>query len=170
MIIFAILMAFAWAIGGEKYFGSWRRGVLISLVSLGIGLCMNIPIWANGALVAMFYIYQALFYDDGIKLIWEPGHSVKDKVIGWMILFINGAICGAYPFIIWGSQGLWIKGLIYVVISGLAFCFICWLSNGLKWCWNGCKRVKEVGIWCPADAWWWACWIYGAILGVLSIW
>jgi hypothetical protein len=168
MIILAIFMAFAWAIGGEKYFGKWRRGVLVAALSVVIGFAMQITWWGIGLLAAMFYIYQLLFYDDGIKAIW--GDANLREWVGWAILLINGWICGLYPFVIWGSQGDWMKGLLCMSISGFAFCFICWLSNGLKWSWNGCYRIKEVGIWCPGDAWWWACWIYGLILGGLSIW
>jgi hypothetical protein len=164
MIIFAILMAFAWAIGGEKYFGKWRRGVLVAILSVLLGIYLQLAWYWILILAGMFYLYQALFYDDAIKLIWEDHNPM-----GWPILFINGAICGLYPAVIWAARGHWLYGWYHAMAAGAAFCFICWLSNGLKWSWNGCKRIYGVGWWCPADAWWWACWIYGLILGVLSI-
>lgn len=164
MILLAILMAFAWAIGGEKYFGKWRRGVLVAAVSVVMGIGMHLPLLWLIALAAMFYLYQLLSYDKAIGMIWDNHNPA-----GWVILFLNGAICGAYPALINGARGDWVGALFSVVAAGVGFCLACWLSNGLKWSWNGCYRVKDVGVWCPGDAWWWACWIYGLILGALSI-
>lgn len=161
-ILLVLLMGFAWSIGGEKYFGRWRRGVLVSIVSIGIGIVSGIPYWALGALIPMFYIYQALFYDMGIRMIWPGAGDKKNVLLGLLILFANGVICGAFPAVIKQS-------VVLVIFSGFAFIFICWLSNSLKWGWNGCYRISEVKVWCPQDTWWWACWIYGIILGALSI-
>ena len=172
LILLTILTGFAWAIGGEHFFGKWRRGVLVSLCMVGIGLVVGIPWWALIGLAGMFYLYQALFYDMGIQLVWTPGSPLLDRVMGWMILAVNGLICGLMPLLIWYSQGEWVKGTIAISLSAIGFPFICWLSNGLHWGWNGCKRLwfgsESVKWWCPADTWWWACFLYGIILGAVS--
>ena len=169
--ILMVLMGFAWAIGGEKYFGRWRRGVLISIVSVLIGLVIGVPWWGLLILASMFYIYQALFYDMGIKLIWPDPNTQQErnKILGWLILFCNGLICGLYPMAIQLFQCKWIMAGVALIGSGLGFCLISWLSNGLKWGWNGCTRIGDVKVWCPKDTWWWACWLYGIILGAVSI-
>ena len=172
LIVLTLLMGFAWAIGGEHLFGKWKRGVLVSLVSVGIGLVVGVPWWGLLAVAGMFYLYQALFYDMAIQMVWTPQSPWYTKLAGWFLLFVNGLMCGLLPLVLWVSQGLWLKGVIAAVISGIGFMFICWLSNGLKWGWNGCYRINvgtgQISYWCPKDTWWWACWLYGIILGVVS--
>ena len=170
-LILISLMGFAWAIGGEKYFGKWKRGILVSAVSIAIGVYLSLPWYALVTLGAMFYLYQLLFYDMGIKMIWPAPYTAqnRDKLLGWLILIANGLICGLFPMTIRLFQAQWVRSGIDLILAAIGFCLICILSNGLKWSWNGCLRVKEVKIWCPADSWWWACWIYGLILGAVSI-
>ena len=125
MLLLVILMGFAWAIGGEHGFGKWRRGVLISLVSVLMGIVLGISWWALFMLGCMFYLYQALFYDICIQLVWGTGRSWIEKVLGWLGLLGNGMICGLFPMVINFSQGKFISGTVALVLSGIGFAFIC---------------------------------------------
>lgn len=172
-IILCILTGFAWAIGGEKYFGKWRRGMLVAIPFAIKGILMGAHWWYYPVLLFLAWAsYQALFYDECIKLIWKdpntPDTTVWQRVLGWGGLAVNGLISGFIPLALYFQAGFFPKGLIAVGILMVAFPFICWLSNGLKFKFNSiCVVYCGVKLWCPEDTWWLACWIFGLILGVV---
>lgn len=170
ILIPAILAAFAWSIGGEKYFGKARRSMLLVPVFCLKALALGAPWWTYVAIIANFYTYQALFYDMAIKMIYPDGGGdpgAWSKILGWILNFVNGLIAGVFPFVLYLSMGKIWHSLIALVVSGLGWCFAVWLSNSMKMKWNGCTRIAEVKVWCPADSWWWACWVFGLIIGAI---
>lgn len=88
-IVFIIAMFFAWAIGGEYRFGKGRRGFLLAVPMTLYGLGIVSPLFLALQVGVLYAIYQVLFYDDGIKLVYEK----KDNR-GWIVIFANGAMIG----------------------------------------------------------------------------
>ena len=120
-------MFLGWSVGGEYLFGKGKRGLLLAipLTLYGIGV---LPWWVLAAQVgALYLIYQALFYDIGIGMVYEN----HDK-LGWLVIGLNGAIIGlttiAFSYALWSLP---------ILLSGLAagilgFIFAVVLSNSDK--------------------------------------
>jgi len=171
IMLLGILSAFCWAIGGEKYFGKWRRSALMVLPFCLKAWTFGAEWWTYVAIVANFYTYQAFFYDDCIKMIYPDPNAKKrttlQKVLGWLGCFANGMIAAVFPLVLYASMGYVAHGLVTLLIGGLGFCLAVWLSNGLKFTLPlGDIRIGEVKIWCPQDSWWLACFILGLIIGL----
>jgi len=169
-----IAMFLAWAIGGEYRFGKGKRGLLLAipLTIYGIGI---IPWWALVAQVGFLYcIYQALFYDLGIGMVYD-NHDKR----GWFIIAFNGALIGLTG--VWSVTGI-IPG---VVIGILGFIGVVRLAND-AWALPWRKWLTKVG---PQflpytddqghpgyyinfkDAWWVSEGLMGLILGTaLMLW
>lgn len=169
-ILLIAAMFLCWSVGGEYRFGKGKRGLLLAipLTLFGLG---KIP-WLGLAIQvgALYAIYQCLFYDKGISMVYEN----KNKK-GWMIIGLNGAMIGltCYAF------GL--TAAVAGVIAGvLGFIGVVKLSNDDKFKpWRA--WLTKVG---PQalpytddqghmgyyinfkDAWWVSEGIMGAILGV----
>jgi len=169
-IILAILMGFAWAIGGEHGFGKWKRGLLVGLVTAVFALLGGYPWYFYLFLVFLSWgIYQALFYDECIQMVWA-GTDIIEQAMGFFGLFLNGLLCGAIPaWYYWVGHGFsWLPMLGILVLSGVGFIGAAISSNCFEWSWGPCKKIGLVKVWCPADSWWWACWLYGLLLGVIT--
>lgn len=159
-----------WSLGGEKYFGRWRRGAVLLLQPVVLGLVYGFPWWAFGFMfLASYFAYQMLSYDRAIYYIYDKPVSAPGAVFWNIVLFGNGLLCGIVPSMYlryrFGVSDL--RTTIVLLYMGLGFPFICWLSNRLKISIPICIRHKEVKVFCPADSWWFACWIYGIMLAVL---
>jgi len=93
-LLLIVAMFLCWAVGGEYRFGKGKRGLLLAipLTLFGIG---KIP-WIGLAVqpLILWGIYQCLFYDKGIELVYEK----KDKQ-GWMIIGLNGAMIGLTGYV-----------------------------------------------------------------------
>ena len=171
-ILLAMMTAFAWAIGGEKYFGKWRRGMLVAIPFAIKGALSGVAWWYYPALAVLAWAtYQALFYDERIKMIWpDPNVAPRttwQKVLGWLGLFTNGALASAIPCFYWACVKNFLRIPMALMVCGLGFMFICWLSNEKKFKFNSyCVVYDGVKLWCPEDCWWLACWIFGWIVGL----
>lgn len=170
MWIIPVLNGFAWSIGGEHYFGRWRRGVLVAIPSLLAGILGHSTLWYYVAVLALFYpVYQMIRYDDAIQWCWPEGSEPNKwylKVAGWCWLAVNGVLAGLMPFAYFMLKGFYVKAGITGLICAGGFCFICWLSNGLKFKPRlGTIKWGLVQIWGGDDPWWVACFIFGLIRG-----
>jgi len=159
----ALLCGFAWAIGGEKYFGKWRRGILVAIPFLiaGIGL----PWWYHIGILALIWpIYQALFYDECIKLIWpDSGEELHPETeSGISGLLVNGFLVSLMPALYCFATS---KSLSFVLLGVIWFPFICWLSNRWHIKLPGIIKIGGVKIWGGQDSWWLSCFLYGIIVG-----
>lgn len=155
-ILFVVLMAFAWAIGGEKHFGKWRRGALLS-VPLFL-FCYTHHLTSAHYMATVIYCYaayQLLFYDSAIQMMVTPGFVA----FGGVGLMINGAIIGALPVAFTGS-------ITPALINAVSMLIFALLSNICKWRFPGDVRLGDVKIWCPADSWWLSELCIGAVLGI----
>lgn len=168
-MVFSFMMAFAWAIGGEKYFGKWKRGMLVATVTTLYCMCSGIW-WEVIPLIFVlgWALYQALFYDDCIQMIWDGSQPWWRKLLGYCGLFVNGWLCGLIPAVVAAAQGDWWWAAVVPLVTGVAFIEICYMSNALKYHFNGCYKIGEVKIWCPGDSWWYACWVFGLVLGLVT--
>ena len=168
MFLVPIMMFFAWPIGGEHYFGRWRRGILVSIGALFAGWITGIH-WTYYPLILVLVwpTYQLLFYDKAVKWIWPDSGEMAplEKIVGYIGLFINGAICGSWPMIFHFYHKNWTMGIISIILCGIAFMVVCWISNTYENCFKVCIRLGQVKIFCPADMWWFACGLFGACLG-----
>lgn len=171
IVLYGLMCAFAWAIGGEKYFGKWRRGVLVAIPFLLKGTFTGQP-WAFfvGLPILAYVCYQGLFYDICIKMIWPNQGTTPpvEKAAGWTGLFINGVMAGAMSSFFYLCDGKFLRAGMVLGLCGIAFMVACWLSNEVKFKIKSyCVVVYGVKIWCPEDSWWLACWLFGLTLGVL---
>jgi len=160
-ILFVICMFFGWAIGGESPFGKGKRGLLLS-IPMVLFFLTSIP-WVYLMLTPLFLyiIYQMLFYDMGIEMVYD-----QHKWYGWFIIGLNGAIIGLTPIMLAAATANYI-GLASSVIAGiLGFCGVVWLSNSPK-----TKSIRDwMSIHLPwkfKDAWFVCEGLMGAILGVV---
>lgn len=167
--LISLLHGFAWAIGGEKHFGKWRRGILVSIPCFLMGLVVKSHWWYYLSILAAFWpVFQSLFYDIAIKMIYpDTGTtSVWSKILGWTLNFVNGFIVGTMPALLFYSNMIWINGLVCQALCGLFFCWAVFQSNSLKLQFDIDIRIGEVKIFCLKDTWWFACWVFGILSGL----
>jgi len=168
MIIMIIYMAFAWAIGGEKYFGKYKRGFLLLPGFLAFGIALHAPWYYYPVQIAITWpIYQVLFYDPCINAAYGVGTPLLLKIAGQLGIWFNGVLCGLQVALLCLSLNYSVMAIALPIVAGLGFVLICYISNVLKWFIPICWKPYGVGIFCPADGWWLACFTYGGILGVL---
>jgi hypothetical protein len=123
-------MFFAWAIGGEKYFGRYRRGMLLA-IPMTIAAIVFKTHWTLiiAQFAVLYAVYQSLRYDEGINMIYKETGNYK-WAMGWGIVAANGAIIGLTPIcmLIMTKAGM-MKIIFSILASTLAFCFAVMLSN-----------------------------------------
>ena len=126
-VLFLALMAFCWGLGGEPYFGMWRRGALLIIPMTLIGWG-NMPLlWLVAQAAGLIGLYQITMPS---KLaqgnIW--GSKVpKYPLIGWSMIALNGAIFGCT------SLFLGYNKLVLLLVPAIAaWCGIMYLSNSPK--------------------------------------
>ena len=172
MILLVILCGFAWAWGGEKYFGKWRRGVLVAIPFIIAGLLKGFGwMYFVGITILIWPVYQCLFYGACIHLIWpSSGEELHpDTEFGIMGLMVNGLMISTMPILYCIYEGNMYKAIVMSVICIVGFPFVCWLSNRCKFSFPGDIRIWEVKIYCPSDAWWLAELCVGGCLGICFI-
>lgn len=174
-IVFVAAMALAWAIGGEYRFGAGRRGLLLAIpmtvYSIGhlsfIGMAIQVGI--------LYAIYQCLFYDDGISMIYDKGDQR-----GWLIVAINGAMIGLTGCMYGVASNSMAVVLMGIIAGSLGLMQVVELSNDKKYLiireWlskRGPQYIPYVddkgkfGYYINfKDAWWVCSGIMGAILGL----
>lgn len=92
-ILFLVAMFFAWAIGGEQYFGKCRRGFLLAIPMTILGL-LTLPWYLLIVQIGVLWgVYQSLKYDPGINLVYSQGGNYG-WAMGWGIIVVNGAVIG----------------------------------------------------------------------------
>lgn len=175
MILFVLWLAFAWPIGGEKYFGRSRRGWLLLPAIIVHGLVSGMPWYYYVAQAGLAWgIYQALFYDDCIKMIWPDSGDWASvpwwgKGIGWAGLTLNGLLISAQPVLFWVLRGKCLHAGLVALALMVAFPLACVMSNDWKASFPYCERMGGVKILCPADSWWLACMFVGFVLGLCFV-
>lgn len=131
-IIFIILMFFAWAIGGEEGFGKWKRGILLSFPMTLLALT-TLP-WYMVILQfgVLWAVYQALFYDDGIKLVYtDEGDTKLKKILGWVIIVANGFIVSLSALAFMFCAGVF-KSILAMIVTTLVFVGAVIISNDMR--------------------------------------
>jgi len=174
--LFLIAMFFAWAIGGEKYFGKWRRGALVAIPMTTVTLLSpGGIIWAILGLPLLWAIYQSLKYDEGIEMVF-----VKKNWRGWIIIGANGFIIGLTPISLAFATSNIVLAAVGILAGILGFASIVLLSNNKVYssaAWRmwlvknmPTKRVylKYITI-DLQNAWYVSSGIMGAILGLVVI-
>jgi len=174
-IIFVIACFFAWAIGGEKHFGHWRRGALL-LIPYGIyALSKELPLFIILLQVPIFWaIYQALGYDEAIDLIFEPQEPKKwqRQARGWIFLALWGALIGITNFAFFATRS-WDMVIGAVILGVVVFIIPVILSNAAFF-----KGYRDMLFkYMPSfpylnfkDAWYVSEGLIGAGLGVIAVW
>ena len=161
-LLIILLCGFAFAIGGEKYFGKWRRGVLIFIPVAIHGLIHNM-VWHYFLIQAIlsYAIYQGLFYDICIKFIYPQPHEPQCVWLGRLGCIVNGMMVGLHPAVYQWYQGSISNALLFPLWLGFAFLFCVWLSNSMKISLPICIKLGEVKVFCLQDSWWFVCFIFG---------
>lgn len=177
-VMFVMGMFLAWAIGGEYRFGKGKRGLLLAipLTLYGLGVISWIGLVLQAAV--LYGIYQCLFYDIGIRQIYD-----KNDKKGWLIVYLNGAMIGLTTSVFGLATGR-LGPIIMGVLGGvMGFIGIVLLSNDKKFTgwrtWltkNGVQYLPykddkgNPGYYINfKDAWWVSGGIMGAILGLILI-
>lgn len=177
-LIFIVAMALLWAVGGEYRFGKGKRGLLLAIPMTALGF-FHIT-WIGLAIQAgiLYLIYQFLFYDDGIALVYD-----KKDPKGWLIIKLNGAMIGLTGCM-FGIAGHSPTTIVIGVLAGiLGLEAVVKLSNEPQFsawrAWlskNGPQYLPykdDKGI--PGhyinfkDAWWVSSALMGAILGIVLV-
>jgi hypothetical protein len=164
-ILFVVAMFLGWAVGGEPGFGKGKRGLLLS-VPMILFFLTSIP-WSYLMLTPLFLyiIYQLLFYDMGISLVYDD-----NKWYGWLIIGLNGAIIGLTPIMLAAATANYI-GIASSIVAGiLGFCGVVFLANSPK-----TKGFRDfLNKYMPSypylrfkDAWYVCEGLMGAILGIV---
>jgi len=169
MFIVPILNAFAWAIGGEKYFGKWKRGVLCAIPAVIAGLIVHASIVYYALIIMSIWLFQMLFYDKCIKLVWpDSGNNppLISRLVGICGLFFNGVVGGIMPILFQARNISHTNSLITTAICGFGFVYVCYQSNVLKLSYPICVSLEEVKIFCLKDTWWFACFVFGLLSGL----
>lgn len=171
----------AWAVGGEYRFGKGKRGLLLAIPLTFVAIWARIPWYYTIAQVGiLFLVYICLFYDDGVKAVYDE----NKKLLGWTIIYLNGAIIGLSPICIFLGTGSYMSILYCVIASALAFAGVVRLSNDPQFAayraWltaNGIQAIPYVddqghnGFYINfKDAWWVSEGLMGAALGALAVW
>lgn len=159
------MMFFAWAIGGEKYFGKWRRGALLAIPMTVIGLFV-LP-WHLHVIqiVALWAVYQGISYDWGIRAVYEKNLPLK----GWPIIVLNGALIGLSAIAFMMARGSIVRAIIAEVLIIVGFMVVVILANDARF-----KSYRDwLNKYMPAvtwlnfkDAWYVSSGIMGAIIGM----
>jgi len=129
LVLLPIAMFLGWAVGGEYRFGMWKRGMLLAIPLTIVALCHRLP-WL-GLIVQVglqYVIYQCLFYDDGINMVYEK----KDKR-GWLIIGLNGVMIGLTGLILALHSHAVTSICIQVIAGVVGFIFVVKLSNDAKY-------------------------------------
>lgn len=127
-LFLCITMVLAWSIGGEKYFGKYRRGMLLAIPMTIAAIVFKTHWYLILAQFAVLYaIYQALRYDEGINMVYGDGNN---KLLGWTIIYANGALIGLTPICLLLTTKFAIAKIIFsILVSSQAFAFAVKLSN-----------------------------------------
>ena len=174
-IIFVIACFFAWAIGGEKHFGHWRRGALLLIPYVLYGFYKELPLLVILLQVPVFWaIYQALGYDEAIDLIFGPQEPKKwqRQARGWFFLALWGALIGITNFAFFATKS-WDMVIGAIVLGIGAFIIPVILSNAAFF-----KGYRDMLLkYAPSrpylnfkDAWYVSEGLIGAGLGVIAVW
>ena len=163
-LLFIICMFLAWAVGGEQYFGKGKRGFLLA-VPMTLFFLSTPWMYLLVQPIVLYLIYQCLFYDMGIELVYD-----KKKWYGWGIIGLNGAFIGLTPIMLAAATNNYI-GLIASIVAGiLGFCGVVILSNDPKckgwrdWLYNNMPSWPWFNF---KDAWYISEGLMGAILGIV---
>ena len=173
-----IAMFLAWGIGGEYRFGKGKRGLLLAIPLTIVGW-FYIVWWGLALQVGILYIiYQCLFYDDGIAMVYE-----KHDPLGWLVIGLNGAMIGLTG-VMFGVAGKSYSTILMGVLVGIiGFVLVVKLSNEPKFsAWrfwlnqNGKQYLPYIddkgnkGFYINGkDAWWVSEAIMGGILGIALV-
>lgn len=168
-LLFLVTMFFAWAIGGEQYFGKWKRGALLA-IPMSIIALFTLPYYLIAIqIVVLWAVYQALFYDDGIKAVYGENKPLK----GWGIIGINGALIGLTAICFMIHSNSIAKVIIAELGAILGFSGVVLLAND--------NKFINYRIWLNTympirpyfnfrDAWYVSSGLMGIILGVIILW
>lgn len=175
MVLAPILMFFLWGIGGEYRFGKGLRGLLLAIPLTLLGWFYMVW-WALLLQIGTLYlIYQCLFYDDGIRMVYD-----EHKPEGWAIIGLNGAMIGltccwfgiatsSLTTIVMGVL-TGILGFIQVVLLSNAFVFSQWRvwlnANGKQYLPYTDDQGHQGYYINFKDAWWVSEAIMGGLLGI----
>ena len=143
-IVFLILMSFCWGLGGEPWFGKWKRGALLiaPMTLIGLGTLSWIQLILQAALLPLLYqITMPSKLAQGN--IWGDKPN-KNPVLGWTLIALNGAIFGLTSlFLIKNALDiLWIT-----LPAVLAWCGIMYGSNSPKFAATRDKIVNAMPDW-----------------------
>jgi len=127
-LAFLVLMAFCWGLGGEAWFGKWKRGALLAVPMTLIGL--GTLSWLQLILQAILLLplYQIMMPSKlAQNNVW--GDKPNKPILGWTMIALNGAIYGLTSlFLIQNALGLlWI-----ILPAVLAWCGIMYIANSPK--------------------------------------
>ena len=177
-LIFIAAMALCFAVGGEYRFGKGKRGLLLAIPLTLYGL--KVISWLGLAIQAgiLYAIYQCLFYDDGIELVYEK-HDKK----GWLIIGLNGAMIGLTCCMFGVATGRLASIFAGVAAGILGFVGVVRLSNDAECAPYRTWLTKNGPQYLPykddkgnngfyvnfKDAWWVSEAIIGAILAVTLV-
>lgn len=173
--LFLVAMFFAWAIGGEQYFGMCRRGFLLAIPMTILGL-FTLPWYLLIVQIGVLWaVYQAISYDWGIDAVYSKNMPLK----GWPIIGLNGAVIGlSAACFMWdkGSILLAILTEIWVTVGFVVAVILCnderlepyrdWLNTHMP---PQKSYFKYISI-NFRDAWYVSEGIVGLFLGVAIIW
>lgn len=178
LIVTPILMFFAWSIGGEYRFGKGKRGLLLAIPLTLLGL-FYITWWGLLLQVGiLFLIYICLFYDDGIKMVYEDKNPA-----GWLIIGLNGAMIGL-TCVVYGIADNSLSFIVAGVLGGvLGFISVVRIANDpyFKFYRDWLNKVGvqalpyvneqgQKGFYINfKDAWWVSEGLMGLILGVVLV-
>ena len=154
-------LGLAFAIGGEKYFGKWKRGMLVypAVAFIGWGLHWTyFPV----QLLMTYIIYQSLRYDECIDMIY----GTKGNWLANIGLAVNGAFIGLHPMVYYFYKQEYALGIQAVLFMAIAFPICVWIGNVYDFKIPVCKRVFGVGWFCPKDMWWLVSFLTGIMLGL----
>ena len=168
-MFFLISMFFAWAIGGEEGFGKWKRGVLLSIPMFILALT-TLP-WYMVILQfgVLWAVYQALFYDDGIKLVYtDEGDTKLKKILGWVIIIVNGLFVSLSALAFMLCAGVF-RSILAMIVTIFVFIGAVIISNDMKfasyraWLYVNAPKYPYLNF---KDAWYMSEGIIGLGLGI----
>jgi len=173
-VLFIVACFFAWAIGGEKHFGHWRRGMLLLVPYVLYAFHCGLPLFIILLQIPIFWaIYQALGYD-GIELVYEEQNPKKwqRQLRGWVMIALSGALISITNFAFFASRS-WDMVIGAVILGIIAFIIPVILSNasffkGYRDMLN--KYMPSLPYLRFKDAWYVSEGLIGAGIGAIAVW
>lgn len=171
---FIVACFFAWAIGGEKGFGHWKRGALLLIPYLFYSIYCDLA-WILVILqIPVFWaIYQALGYD-GIELVFEAQDPKKwqRQLRGWVMIALSGALIATTNFAFFVTK-TWDMVAGSIILGIVAFIIPVLLSNAAFF-----KGYRDMLVkYAPSypylnfkDAWYVSEGLIGAGIGAIAVW